>query len=112
MNIHTRSGLVGFLLALAALNAPSATAATQAEEIQPPIQTIEGRLNRLTDTIRDRETQLDITTPELDQLIAGGFANRRGGGGFANARGGGGFLNSNPWRNGWRDGGGFLNRRY
>lgn len=110
MNISTRTGLVGFLLALAALNAPPATAATQADEIQSPSQTIESRLNRLTDAIRDREIQLNITTPELEQLIAGGFANRSGGGGFVNRSGGGGFINANPWRDGWRDGGGFWNR--
>lgn len=110
MNINTRAGLVGFLLALAALNGQSAKAATQVDAMQAPKSTIESRLNRLTEMIRNRESQLDITTPELDQLIAGGFANRRGGGSFVNRSGGGGFINTHPWRNGWRDGGGFWNR--
>lgn len=50
---------------------------------------------------------------------AGGFGNARGGGGFVNTRGpgwvdgggGGAFVNSvSPWRNGWADGSGFINR--
>ncbi|MFM7189590.1 MAG: GrrA/OscA1 family cyclophane-containing rSAM-modified RiPP [Microcystaceae cyanobacterium] len=48
-----------------------------------------------------------------------GWGNTSGGGGFVNTRGpgwgnvsgGGGFVNTSPFRNGWSDGGSFLNRR-
>ena len=112
MKINTRTSLVGFLLALSTLNVATATASTQDGGIKQQGQTIEARLNHLTAAIKARETQLqDSAKPGQDQLIAQGFANRRGGGGFANRRGGGGFVNVNPWRNGWGDGGGFLNFR-
>ncbi len=120
MKIATKAGLVGFLLALGTLHGTSASAATKSSAEPPKTQTVETRLSRLTEAIRDREAQL----PDINELgpepailagwlngRGGGFVNRRGGGGFVNRRGGGGFLNSNPWRNGWRDGGGFWNRR-
>lgn len=100
MNITTRSGLLGFLLVLSALSIPSANATTnQSTEKASP--SIEGRLNRITEAIRHRETQVQDTANLADGLLmAGGFANARGGGGFGNFNGGGA---------GWRDGGGFVN---
>lgn len=123
MNITTRTGLVGFFLALSALQIPGATAATS----QPDAPTdqphqIETRLARLTAAIRERENNLskEASLP-IEVLIArgawgngggGGFANRAGGGGFVNGGGGGGFVNARPWVNGgWVNGGGFLNYR-
>lgn len=116
MNITTRTGLVGFFLALSALQIPGATAATsQANSTTDSSQLIESRLARLTEAIRQREPLLsqEAVIP-ADVLIArgawgngggGGFANRTGGGGFVNGGGGGGFLNGG----GFRNGGGFWN---
>lgn len=128
MNITTRTGLVGFFLALSALQIPGAAAATsQTDATTDSPQQIENRLARLTAAIRQREPLLskEATLP-IEVLIArvvwgngggGGFANRTGGGfvnrtggGFVNG-GGGGFVNARPWVNGvWVNGGGFYNR--
>jgi rSAM-associated Gly-rich repeat protein len=117
MNITTRTGLVGFFLALSAIPIPSAKAAIDpaptADVITQKSPLIESRLTRLTTVIRQREMQLppETSTPK-DVLLAGGwgngggggFANRSGPGGFINNRGGGGFVNG-----GFRNGGGFWN---
>lgn len=117
MKTATKAGLVGFLLALGTLHGASTSAATEASAVPP--QTVESRLNRLTAAIRDREAKLpDITELGPEQSLLAGWLNGRRGdfvngrrGGFVNSRRGGGFLNSHPWRNGWRDGGGFWNYR-
>lgn len=124
MHITTHTGLVGFFLALSALQVSSAAVlapdpATASPSTAAPSQTVESRLARLTTAIRQREALLpEGATPPVETLIAGGFANRSGGGGgFANVRGGGGFVNSggggfvnvNPWRNAWGNGGSFYN---
>ncbi|MBE9224539.1 rSAM-associated Gly-rich repeat protein [Phormidium sp. LEGE 05292] len=119
MNITTRTGLVGFFLALSALQIPGAMASTsQTDSTIDNTQQIESRLARITAAIRQREPLISNETPiPIEVLIAGGwkngggggFANRRGGGGFANG-GGGGFVNARPWVNGgWVNGGGFYN---
>ena len=96
MKINTRTGLMGFLLALSTLNTPTATATSQDIGIKHQGLTIETRLSRLTAAIKERESQLqDSAKPGEDRLLAGSFANR--------------FVNTNPWRNGWRDRGGFWN---
>jgi len=118
LNITTRTGLVGFFLALSALPISGAGAATNqsnpSDSTTDQPQTIESRLNRLTDTIRQREPLLNEDLPEsMKNLIArsawgnggGGFANRTGPGGFINNQGGGGFVNGG----GFRNGGGFWN---
>ncbi|HIK17975.1 MAG TPA: rSAM-associated Gly-rich repeat protein [Leptolyngbyaceae cyanobacterium M33_DOE_097] len=124
MNITTYTGLVGFFLALSALHVSEAAAMSYptaaATDTTHSSQTVESRLTRLTEAIRQREALLpEGTTTPSEMLIAigfanggggGGFANRSGGGGFANGGGGGGFVNINPWRNAWANGGGFLNR--
>lgn len=119
MNITTRTGLVGFFIALSAIPASGAIAATSptnatADSTKP----IESRLARLTTTIRERELQLSKETSLTAEVLlagawgnggGGGFANRVGGGGFVNG-GGGGFVNARPWVNGgWVNGGGFYN---
>ncbi len=92
MKITSYSGLFGFLLALSALNIPTAQASTHQ-------LTITERLNRIHSTIKEKEAQLPKTAVDgQNPLIAGGFANGRGGS-FANRSGGG-----------WGDGGGFYNR--
>lgn len=115
MNITTRTGLVGFFLALSALQISGATAATSQPDVATEsLSTVESRLTRLTAAIRQREVLLpEGTTTPTEMLIAGGFANRggggfanrTGGGGFANRAGGGGFVNGG----GFRNGGGFWN---
>lgn len=123
MNIKTQMGWASFLVALSAFNLPvdAAIAPPAALTSTRPTQTsIEGRLNRISATLKAKESQLPkaVETPSED-LVALGWANGRGGGGgFVNTRGGGwgdrygggGFANVNPWRNGWRDGGSFYNR--
>lgn len=127
MNITTHTGLVGFFLALSALQvsgtAVLATDTSAATHSTPDtVETVESRLARLTAAIRQREALLpEGTAMPAEMLIAGGFANRSGGGGggFANRSGGGGFVNGggcggfvnvNPWRNAWVNGGSFYNR--
>lgn len=107
MNITTRTGLVGFFLALSALHIPGAVAATSQPDATPDShQPIESRLSRLTAAIRHRETLLpETTTNPAEVLIARAWING-GGGGWRN----GGFLNSRPWVNGgWLNGGGWRN---
>ncbi|MGD1806697.1 GrrA/OscA1 family cyclophane-containing rSAM-modified RiPP [Dapis sp. BLCC M126] len=147
IKISTKSSWVGFLLALSTLNIPIANA-TENHPLQP---TVENRLNRITQTIREKEEQVqEKSNIEPDSLAIGwrdgkkgrgwvnigrsgwkngrkgrGWVNisrprwgdgRRGGwvngrrGGWVDGRGGS-FANVNPWRNGWRDGGGFYNYR-
>jgi len=115
VNITTHTGLVGFFLALSALQVSGTVAATNPTEVMPdPPQSIESRLSRLTSTIRQRETLLSPDANSSTAILmanaawgnggGGGFANRLGPGGFVNG-GGGGFVNGG----GWRNGGGFLN---
>lgn len=118
MNITTYTGLVGFLLALSTLSIPAANAANQ-----PASPSIEGRLNRITAAIRQRESQLqDAAKPGANLLLAAGFGNGSRGGSFnqagrfgtATTPGGGSFNNFNRSGGyggaaGWRDGGGFVN---
>jgi rSAM-associated Gly-rich repeat protein len=103
LNISTKTGLVGFFLALGALNIPTANAI-----VKTPVSiTIESRLSRITETLRERENQLQ-EKPEVlkpGEQIAGAWGN--GSGGFVNRGGGGG----GNWRNSWADGGRFINSR-
>jgi rSAM-associated Gly-rich repeat protein len=125
LNITTRTGLVGFFLALSALQVSGAIAATPQPDSSNPSSdsqlTIESRLTRLTEAIRQRQTGLPKETElSAEMLLANsgwgngggrGFANRPGPGGFANAGGGGGgFVNGGGFRNGgFVNGGGFKN---
>lgn len=106
LKITTKTGLVGFFLALSALNIPAANATVKTTDSALASTTIESRLLRITETLRERENQLPEKLEVLKpgEQIAGAWGN--GGGGFVN-RGGGG-----NWRNGWGDGGGrFINSR-
>ena len=126
-----RTGLLGFLLALAALGGSSASASSGAvtsptangpAAANPPGQpiaapSIESRLSRIAAAIRERESQLpeEARLPD-DQQVAYGFANRVGGGGFVNGRGGTAFRNVHPYYGGYprgfvNGGGGFVNAR-
>lgn len=112
MPITTRTALLGFSLALAALTAP---AAVQAALLPSPATgaTIEQRLQRISAAFR---AQGDLSGADGasagDQRLAYGFANA-GRGGFANAARGG-FVNGHPYYggSGFRNGGGgFVNAR-
>lgn len=140
MNIDSKTGLVGFLLALSALNLGAAQAINDHSSTEKPL-TVEERLSRLTNTLYSIENKLSASDQEnmmndQDLLVnRGAWANGggrawvntgRGGRGWADGRGrdwvngrrtgwadgrGGSWVNGNNWRNGWGDGGGFLNRR-
>lgn len=113
MSITSRTALLGFSLALAALTAP---AAGQAALLPPSVTgaSIEQRLLRIGAAMRD---QLEVSGAADgaadDQRLAYGFANA-GRGGFANAARGG-FANAHPYYGGGggfrNGGGGFVNAR-
>ncbi len=105
---------MGFLLAVSALNVSTANATTEQLTSAQTSPTIESRLSRITDAMKQREIEQpeaserkagDQTTAQWLNGRRGGFGNRRGGGGFLNRRWGDGgrFYN-------YRGGGGFLNR--
>ncbi len=112
MSITTRSALLGFSLALAALTAPSAARAALTPSPASGA-TIEQRLQRITAAIREQgEPGGAAGAAAGDQRLAYGFANA-GRGGFANAARGG-FVNGHPYYggSGFRNGGGgFVNAR-
>lgn len=118
MDITTRTSLVGFLLAVSALSLPAAAANSPTSEIATTPQTVESRLSRLTEAIRERTQQLPEASAFTSDEIAFGWGDGRGRRGWVNTRGGGwvnsnrgGFANRNPWRNGWGDRGSFFNSR-
>jgi rSAM-associated Gly-rich repeat protein len=113
MPISSRTALLGFSLALAALTAP---AAAQAALLPSPASgaTIEQRLQRIGAAMRGQlEASGDADVAAGDQRLAYGFANA-GRGGFANAARGG-FVNGHPYYGGGagfrNGGGGFVNAR-
>jgi rSAM-associated Gly-rich repeat protein len=113
--IRNHTGLVGFLLALSTLGiASKAQGATDS-----PPTTVEARLSRLSQALRERSSEFAASDLPLEgDLLARGWADGRGNrgwvdgrrGGWVNGHGGS-FVNSNPWRNGWLDRGGFFNHR-
>ncbi|MGH2415642.1 MAG: GrrA/OscA1 family cyclophane-containing rSAM-modified RiPP [Microcystaceae cyanobacterium] len=131
MKITTTTGLVGFLLALSALNPPAATTQVAPSPESTVSSTIEERLTKLTAALRQRENQLQDASDSIlfspDALDVAGFSNfsnsrsRRRNRDWGNWRDGwrdGGRSNRwgdgrrwGDWRDGWRDGGGFLNLR-
>lgn len=118
MKITTSTGLVGFLLALSALSGSPAQATGSVPEFSHPSSNLEQRLNRLTETLQNREQQLDSIPQSAETEHSKDIAQFRNvfrnGGGFRNSggwRNGGSFRNGGGWRNGWRDGGGFVNFR-
>lgn len=127
MNIHSRAGVLGFLLALAALTLPGVTAAPMASD---PETSVEVRLRRIAAAYRahggvvaglsnegfSSDGLSSQGGSEEASLLAAGFANARRGG-WANAGGGGGFVNGHPYYGGGgggfvNGGGGFVNARY
>jgi rSAM-associated Gly-rich repeat protein len=113
LNITTRTSFVGFLLALSALSVSSAAA----PNVPADQSTIEVRLSRLSNVLRERANHLPDSAVAPDQRIALGWGdgsgrdwvNGRGGGGWADGYRGD-WVNGRNWRNGWADGGSFLNR--
>ena len=105
-------------MTLSALAIPTKTMAHESNSFsQPQSEAIENRLTKIAKALHQKEQELsDTNTIDKPFEVAGGwgkgrrggFANRSGGGGFVNRAGGGGFLNNR----GWRDRGGFFNRRY
>jgi rSAM-associated Gly-rich repeat protein len=113
MPISSRTALLGFSLALAALTAPAAAQAALPPSPAPGA-TIEQRLQRITAAMRGQlEVSGDAGMAAGDQRLAYGFANA-GRGGFANAARGG-FVNGHPYYGGGagfrNGGGGFVNAR-
>lgn len=124
MSLPSRSGLLGFLLALPALGLPGSKAAlnpapdpavpleatTEIERAAPPQTSVEARLQRLAAVIRSQEQALDPgDRPAEDTLTAAVWANGNGRRAFINGHpyyGRPGFLNGGG---GWRNGGNFFN---
>ena len=128
MSFPSRSGLLGFLLALPALGLPASKAAlnpapdpavppeptTEIERAAPPPTSVEARLQRLAAVIRSQEQDLAPgDRPTEDTLTAAVWGNGNGRRAFVNGHpyyGRPGFLNGGGgWRNGgaaWRNGGG------
>jgi len=114
LKISTKTGLVGFFLALSALNIPAANATVKTTDSAILSTTIESRLSRITETLKQRENQLPKTSeaPQPGEQIArGAWGNGGGRGGWINRGGGGSWGNGGSWRNGWGDGGRFINSR-
>lgn len=116
MKLTHSTSLIGFLLFLSILSpTKSSSAATQPEANGDIPSTIEDRMNRITDALRERGDQLDSdldsdqNSPENATLIAQ-FRNtfRNGGSGFANSgfANGSGFANRSGFAN---EGSGFAN---
>lgn len=127
MNIKNLTWL-GFFLTLSTVTIVPKTLA-----INPQINTVENRLNRISESLKTRLENLgEEITPEEEKLLSqflnggrgwgngrwrngggwidtnrGSFVNNRGPGGFINSNRGGGFYN---YPRGWRDGGSFWNR--
>ena len=116
-----RSGLFGFLLLLAALTPSAGLGASSS----PAAATVDARLSRITDALRQRQLASDVDGAEAgaagaagaDTKLAwvfrngpfGGFRNGWGNGGFRNGGWGNGGWPNVGWRNGWGNGGGWRN---
>ena len=117
MNIKTQMGWASFLVAISAFNLPADAAiapiSVQAVTTETAQPSIEGRLTRISSTLKAKESQLPDQLSETpgNENLALGWANRSGGGWFVNANRGGGWRNGGGWGNGWSDGGSFFNRR-
>ncbi len=117
MNLTSKITCVGLLLAVSTL----ATSVKAEATSEPLAASIESRLSRLTEAIKERGVN-PHADPMEGNLQARGWANGNrgswvnvGGGGFANRPGS--FINRSPWRNGsaWRNGGSgpsFANRNW
>lgn len=118
MKPTSRLTLLGILLAFATLNPPTSAAATHqtgTDGDDVPLS-VDQRIARVAGALQEREQVAEQSISEIKPEGLGAaiasFLNRRGGGGFVN-RGGGAFVNrGGAWGNGFRNGGGFLNRRW
>jgi rSAM-associated Gly-rich repeat protein len=114
MTITSRAGLLGLLLALAALSGSAAHAtSTQVEGAS-----IDARLKRISAAFRERDAQMEpmngSAEPFEPMLLSAGFVNG-GRGGWVNAPAYGRFANAHPYYGAGRfvnGGGGFVNGRY
>jgi rSAM-associated Gly-rich repeat protein len=118
MPITSRTALLGFSLALAALTAPAPAQAALVPSSSGGAS-IEQRLQRISAAMRGQRDvggADDRATDRAagDQRLAYGFANA-GRGGWGNVAGGGGFVNAHPYYGGGagfrNGGGGFVNAR-
>ena len=91
IKMSTKTSWLGFLLALSTLNIPTVNAA----ENNPLQPTVENRLNRITETIRQKEEQLQDTSNIEPDEIAIGWRDGRRGRGWVN-------IGRSGWRNGRR----------
>ncbi len=127
MKVTRITSLVGFLLALSALNSPVADAKANQSKGNTAKPTIEGRLTAIAKVLKERENQLHnssetrsspqsnqeewVVPASLRKFLQAGISwnntqfKDRGGVGWNN---GGGFVN---WPDSWKDGGGFFNFR-
>ncbi|MGH2416003.1 MAG: GrrA/OscA1 family cyclophane-containing rSAM-modified RiPP [Microcystaceae cyanobacterium] len=115
MKITSQMGLVGFLLVLSALSPTKAEAHVQQATTDTIPATLEERLARITETLRQRENQLQEPSQQKSgQLYARGAWGNGRGRGWVNGRRGRGWGDGRRggWGNGWRDGGGFANFRW
>ena len=111
MPITSRTALLGVLLAIAALAAPTSASAAATD---PAPSSIELRLRRIATAIRERQGGATEVPRRGSDQLAYGFGNG-GRGAFGNGRRGGfgngargGFVNVHPY---YRGGGGFANGR-
>jgi rSAM-associated Gly-rich repeat protein len=137
MKFNSQASFVGFLLAISTLGASTANATSEIAIAESQPLTIENRLSRLTEVMRERSIEIspnaDTTSERTIASVwrngnsgwrngggawrnggGGSFFNDRGGGGFLDNRGGGSFFNNRGggFNNGrWSDGGSFFNRR-
>lgn len=112
MNLSTKMGWAAFLVALSAFQLPSAEAkgweipSSQTPTQETTLTSVNDRLARISATLKAKASQLPEAQANLpEDAIALGWGNIRGGGGFVN-------VNRPVWRNGWGDGGGFVNRSW
>ena len=124
MKIHQHSSLAALIVTLSAVSGLESTAATGTTPHASPTDMhqlepsgIEDRISRLSIELQGRSQQLPADVrPQIEaSLLAQGFANGDGRD-WVNGRrrdwadgSGGDFYNVNRWRNGWSDGGGFVN---
>ena len=111
MKITTKTGLVGFLLALSALNPPDGAAQVNPPKEVTALPTIEERLAAIAQALKHRENQLQVEDGEASassrkrlRLIADSTRWLNG----AQWRDGRNFAN---WPNNWRDFSGFVDFR-
>lgn len=124
MTITSRSSLLGFLFSLAALTQPAGAAssspAAAAEVPDIPAASIEGRLSRIAEAVRQRQAQLlsgHGSLPAGDDLRVAAFVNGPRGGAVRGPAGGAAFANAHPYYGGGsrgfvNGGGGFVNAAY